>query len=77
MPALIATLPRTGGNGRALFNLVGKLFSALVAPRTVPATTENKSVKDMSIWQLYRLTTGHDSINRKVAAELRRKLVEN
>ncbi|MDB5771730.1 MAG: hypothetical protein JWM42_2104, partial [Burkholderia sp.] len=36
MPALIATLPRTGGNGRALFNLVGKLFSALVAPRTVP-----------------------------------------
>lgn len=74
--SITATLPRNGGNGRALLSAIGEVLSALLAPKNGQAATDTP-VQDMSIWQLYRLTAGYDSISPAVAAQLRKKLVGN
>jgi hypothetical protein len=71
-----ATLPRNGGNGRGLLSIFGENFRAMLAARNTRAP-HTAPAEDMSIWQLYRLTVGYDSISPAVAAELRKKLVGN
>jgi hypothetical protein len=72
--SFIATLPRSGGNGRAFFSIVGDVLKAMFASRYGQGMNP---VQEMGLWDLYRLTAGYDSISPKVAAELRRKLVGN
>jgi hypothetical protein len=74
MSASIATLPRNGGNGRALLAAIGEVVSAF-ASRNATAATAAPSAKTMNIWQLYRLTVGYDTISPAVAAHLRKQLV--
>lgn len=78
MSATIATLPRAGGNGAALVVVVADLliglFSAVTNKAALKAANE-KSLKELGFWQLYRLTVGYDSISPKVAAKLRKELV--
>ncbi|WP_019140609.1 hypothetical protein [Noviherbaspirillum massiliense] len=77
----LVTYPQQAANGsylpnvgRATLNLLAALFAV---PATEPAkAVTSKRVKDMSIWELYRLTVGYDSVSPKVAARLRAALVE-
>lgn len=71
MSATIATLPRAG-NGRTLLGSAAAVLASLFAPKN-PAADPAK--KELTVWQIYRLTCGYDSISPKVAAELRKKLV--
>jgi hypothetical protein len=74
--SLIATLPRSEGNGRALFTIVSDVLRAMFASRYGQGMNPTPA-REMGLWDLYRLTAGYDSISPKVAAELRRKLVGN
>ena len=89
MSVSIATLPRNGGNGAALVVVVADLLMGLYAALTKKAASKSDATaktavissaatepaKELSLWQLYRLTAGYDSISPKTAAELRKKLV--
>lgn len=90
MSASIATLPRSGGNGAALVVIVADLLMGLyssltkkvasqgmvqVQAKVAPVAITGKPANELSLWQLYRLTVGYDSISPKVAAKLRKELV--
>jgi hypothetical protein len=57
-----------------LVTIIGDVLRSMFASENSRAP-KAAPVEGMSIWQLYRLTAGYDSISPKVAAELRRKLV--
>lgn len=72
MAAAISTLPRSAGNGAALIVVAADFIYKLFAP-AAPAKVQAQAkatVAGPSVWKLYRMSAGSESINRKIAAKL-------
>lgn len=78
MNAAIASVPRSAGNGAALVVVVAHLvldllekFMAKPQAQPVAQAVAAEEASVPSMWTLYRLAGGSDSVNAKVVAQVR------